>query len=209
MDVDIRVDRVRCIGSGQCVHWAPGVFEQDDDAIAVVLDARGEPEEKVVHAVLACPMQAITLQVGSARVGADDLKDWMHGIHTTDPIVRLLEQLSVDHDELRAAMTTHRSEADAADAEELCELTSVHLREEERVYSAITALIGPELVDSFQDDHGRIDQALDEVATNRSHPVERDRAVRRLADAVDDHIRLEETVLFPAALAALAKAGAA
>ncbi|MCA9038627.1 MAG: ferredoxin, partial [Planctomycetaceae bacterium] len=34
MDLEIRVDRGTCIGSGQCVHWAPGVFDQDEGAIS-------------------------------------------------------------------------------------------------------------------------------------------------------------------------------
>lgn len=193
MDVEIRVDRKQCIGSGQCVHWAPGVFEQDDDAISVVVDPRGEPEEKIVFAVLACPVQAIRLRVGATEVHPDDLRDWTHGIHAADPIVAALEQLSSDHDDLRAVLR-------ALDADDVCARTTAHLRDEERVYSEITALIGPGLVDSFQNDHSAIERALDAVAL---HPS--DRAVADLAAAVDDHIRLEETVLFPAALAALAK----
>lgn len=68
MDVEIRADRARCIGSGQCVFLAPGVFDQDHDTKAVVTDPRGEPEERIVHAVIACPMQAITLRVGRTAV---------------------------------------------------------------------------------------------------------------------------------------------
>lgn len=43
-----------------------------------------------------------------------------------------------------------------------------------------------------------------DLGAHRSDPVARGRALRELVTAVDDHIRLEETVLFPAALAALA-----
>lgn len=63
MELEIDVDRNRCIGSGQCVHWAPGVFTQDDDAISVVLDPRGETEDKLVRAIASCPMAAISLKV--------------------------------------------------------------------------------------------------------------------------------------------------
>lgn len=205
MDVEIRVDRVLCIGSGQCVHWAPGVFEQDENAISVVVDPRGEPEERIVHAVLACPVRAITLCVGGTEVHPQDLENWVRGVQTDDPVVPLLEQLSVDHHELRAVLTAQPSAPTVAHADELCARTTGHLRDEERVYSAITALIGPDLVDSFQDDHTRIEDALAEVATHRADPVERERALRELVSAVDDHIRLEETVLFPAALAALGR----
>lgn len=209
MDVEIRVDRTLCIGSGQCVHWAPGVFEQDEEAISVVVDPRGEPEEKIVQAVLACPMQAISLRVGDTRVGVDDLKDWMGGLHSADPIVPRLEQLSLDHHELRTVLTGDAS-ADGAESEgmrgdELYALTTSHLRDEEQVYSAITTLIGPALVDSFHGDHAQIEQALDEVASTAADSADRARALRELASAVDEHIALEETVLFPAALAELAR----
>jgi hypothetical protein len=88
----------------------------------------------------------------------------------------------------------------------MCSLTSTHLRDEEQAYAAITALVDPRLVDAFEDDHGRIDRALDELAAVRSDPARRHRAMTALVTVVDDHIRLEETVLFPLALAALARA---
>jgi ferredoxin len=203
MDVEIRVDRVRCMGSGQCVHWAPGVFEQDDEAISVVVDPRGEPEEKIVQAVTACPVQAITLAVGGVRVGPDDLQDWVQGAARDDAIVGVLEQLSVDHHELRALLGAARDDATPT-VEELCASTRAHLRAEDDVYDEIVELVGAELVDAFQDDHDRIERALDALAARAADEPDRGPAVEELASVVDDHIRLEETVLFPVALAALA-----
>jgi ferredoxin len=55
------VDRESCMGSGNCAFWAPGVFDLDDDGIAVV---RGDPaghEEEVRKAVANCPTSAIRL----------------------------------------------------------------------------------------------------------------------------------------------------
>jgi ferredoxin len=49
------------MGSGNCQFWAPGVFEIDDDGIAVVVDPEGAPEDRVVLAVDGCPTKAITL----------------------------------------------------------------------------------------------------------------------------------------------------
>lgn len=197
MDVEIRVDRVRCIGSGQCVHWAPGVFEQDDDAISVVVDPRGEPEERIVHAVTSCPVQAITLHVGAATITAEGLRDWVQGIHADDPLVEVLEQLSGDHHDLRTALS--------AEAARVGALVTGHLRHEEAVYATIAALVGPPLVDSFESDHVEIERALHDLAAHATDPAGRARAQRALATAVEDHIRLEETVLFPLALAALAR----
>lgn len=205
MEIEIRVDRTRCIGSGQCVHWAPGVFDQDDEAIAVVVDPRGAAEEKIVQAVTACPMRAISLHVDGTAVRAEDLEDWVRGAVSTDPLVPLLEELCDDHHELRAALAPTSSGDDAARAEEMCSRTRAHLDNEDHVYAAITALVGPHLVDAFQDDHTKILEALDELAAHGSDPATRLQAMNDLARAVDDHIRLEETVLFPVALAALVR----
>jgi ferredoxin len=212
MDVEIRVDRTLCIGSGQCVHWAPGVFEQDEESISVVVDPRGEPEEKIVQAVFACPMQAISLRVGDTRVSVDDLKDWTAGLHSDDPVVARLEQLSLDHHELRAVLNADSSDDATPTAtrdDTLHALTTTHLRDEGQVYSAIAELIGPDLVAPFHEDHVRIAQALDAVASTPAGSADRARALEELASAVDEHIALEETVLFPAALAELARRAAA
>ena len=47
------------MGSGNCSFWAPGVFDLDDDGIAIVVDPEGAPEEKIVLAAHGCPTQAI------------------------------------------------------------------------------------------------------------------------------------------------------
>ena len=205
MDVEIRVDRNRCIGTGQCVFVAPGVFDQDGEAKAVVADPHGEPEERIVHAVIACPMQAITLHVGGISVGADDLKDWAHGARSDDSVVTLLERLCDDHHELRDAFVATAAGDGPERTEEIRSLTAMHLRNEAEAYSAISALVESRLVEAFEDDHERIEQALDELAAHESDPSRRGQALSDLARAVSDHIRLEETVLFPVALAALAR----
>jgi len=57
----IEIDRELCMGSGNCSFWAPGVFDLDDDGIAVVLDPAAQAEEKIVLAARGCPTQAITI----------------------------------------------------------------------------------------------------------------------------------------------------
>ena len=59
MAVEISIDREACMGSGNCGFWAPGVFDLDDDGIAVVLDANAAPADKIVLAAQGCPTQAI------------------------------------------------------------------------------------------------------------------------------------------------------
>jgi ferredoxin len=58
---EIRVDRSLCMGSGQCLWYAPNTFDQDDNTVAVVIDQHGDPEEKIQTAVDSCPTQAISI----------------------------------------------------------------------------------------------------------------------------------------------------
>jgi ferredoxin len=60
MTVAITVDRGRCVGSGMCVLYAPGTFEHDETAKAVVVDPAGDPPDVVESAVEACPTGALT-----------------------------------------------------------------------------------------------------------------------------------------------------
>lgn len=201
MELEIRIDRTRCIGSGQCVYVAPRAFDQDGDAKAFVTDAAGEPEERIVHAVAACPVQAITLQIGATRITAEDLKDWAHGTHGDDPLVERLAQLCDDHHELGLALAATESHPTPEHVSEICAMTRAHLHNEDAAYSSIAALVDPQLVDAFEADHEAMVQALDELVDAEAHP----QAISAFSGAVRAHIRLEETVLFPLALAALAR----
>ena len=61
MPLDIRIDRDACMGSGNCMYAAPGVFELDDDSIARVVDPDAASEEAIVTAARQCPTHAITV----------------------------------------------------------------------------------------------------------------------------------------------------
>jgi ferredoxin len=61
MALEIVVNRDLCMGSGNCSFWAPGVFDLDEDGIAIVLDPEAAPEEKVMLAAQGCPTQAISV----------------------------------------------------------------------------------------------------------------------------------------------------
>jgi ferredoxin len=58
---EIRVDRDLCMGSAQCSVYAPATFAQDEDAIAVVIDPGGDPQEAIATAVASCPAGALTI----------------------------------------------------------------------------------------------------------------------------------------------------
>jgi ferredoxin len=59
--LDIRIDVDRCMGSGNCLFWAPGTFDLSDDGYAVVIDPSGSDEERVRIAAEGCPTGAISL----------------------------------------------------------------------------------------------------------------------------------------------------
>ena len=57
--IRIEVDRALCIGSGDCVDTASGVFELDEEDKARVIDPDGEPYDVVLEAAGNCPVTAI------------------------------------------------------------------------------------------------------------------------------------------------------
>jgi ferredoxin len=56
------VDRDACMGSGNCVFWAPDVFDLDDDGIAVVVGDPTGRDEEVRKAAANCPTSAIRIE---------------------------------------------------------------------------------------------------------------------------------------------------
>ena len=61
MALDIKIDRDACMGSGNCSFWAPGVFDLDEEGIAIVVDATAMTDDKIVLAAQGCPTQAISV----------------------------------------------------------------------------------------------------------------------------------------------------
>lgn len=59
---EVTIDRDACMGSGNCVYWAPAVFDLDDDGIAVVSGDPSGHEEAVELAAQNCPTSAIHIQ---------------------------------------------------------------------------------------------------------------------------------------------------
>ena len=69
--VRVVVDRYRCIGSGNCVYWAPATFELDDEGLSVPADPVADTREVLQVAVEGCPTRAISVEVVDAVPGAD------------------------------------------------------------------------------------------------------------------------------------------
>ena len=61
MPLDLSINRDACMGSGNCSFWAPGVFDLDDEGIAIIVDPAAQPDDKVILAAQGCPTQAISV----------------------------------------------------------------------------------------------------------------------------------------------------
>ena len=62
MGLEVEIDRDLCMGSGNCVYEAPGVFNLDGDSVAFVVDPAASPEDLVVAAARKCPTHAISVR---------------------------------------------------------------------------------------------------------------------------------------------------
>ena len=60
-NLEVKVDWDLCMGSGNCVFWAPGTFDLSDDGHAVVLDPAATQEITLRIAAEGCPVGAISL----------------------------------------------------------------------------------------------------------------------------------------------------
>ena len=56
------IDRQACMGSGNCLYWAPDVFDLDDDGVAVVIGEVPDGDDRARQAADNCPTGAIRLE---------------------------------------------------------------------------------------------------------------------------------------------------
>jgi len=66
--IEALVDADLCIGTGNCVFFAPEVFEMGDDHHAQVIDPSARPADDVVHAAQQCPIRAIRVRRGGQQL---------------------------------------------------------------------------------------------------------------------------------------------
>ncbi len=61
-ELTVRIDRLLCVGFGDCIEEAPATFEFDDEGIATFQEMAEEPDEStVMEACRACPVDALTV----------------------------------------------------------------------------------------------------------------------------------------------------
>ena len=61
-EATIAVNLARCVGSTMCIQVAPSVFALTDEEQSCVIDAAGDPMERIVEAAENCPMEAIRVE---------------------------------------------------------------------------------------------------------------------------------------------------
>ncbi|MEO8695814.1 MAG: ferredoxin [Acidimicrobiales bacterium] len=62
MDLEVVIDRERCIGSQNCVHHLPAMFQIDDEALAVVIPQSEASAAELDIVVRDCPTEAIQVR---------------------------------------------------------------------------------------------------------------------------------------------------
>ena len=70
--LDVKIDWDRCMGSGNCLFWAPDSFDLSEDGHAVVTDARATDEERLRIAAQGCPVGAISLWRDGSLIALED-----------------------------------------------------------------------------------------------------------------------------------------
>ena len=56
----LSVDRDVCMGSGNCIYWAPALFDLDDSGFAIVIGDPGSDPDAAQLAADNCPTRAIS-----------------------------------------------------------------------------------------------------------------------------------------------------
>ena len=61
-DVVVRIDRLLCVGFGDCIDVAPRVFRLDDEGIAVFEEGAPDATRELLEAACeSCPVDALSL----------------------------------------------------------------------------------------------------------------------------------------------------
>jgi len=57
----VAIDRLLCVGFGDCIEEAPDAFEFDDEGIAILTKPEKVQREDLLRACESCPVDAITV----------------------------------------------------------------------------------------------------------------------------------------------------
>ena len=65
LDIEVVIDRERCIGSQNCVHHLPAMFEIDDEGLAVTIPQSEASAAELDIVVRDCPTEAIQYRLSA------------------------------------------------------------------------------------------------------------------------------------------------
>lgn len=60
-DLTVTIDRLLCVGFGDCVDESPVAFELDDEDIAILTHPENVDRDCLLRACESCPVDAITV----------------------------------------------------------------------------------------------------------------------------------------------------
>jgi ferredoxin len=66
--VEIRIEYDVCMGSGNCLFWAPKSFDLADEGHAIVLDPAATEVDQLKVAAEGCPTGAISIWQNGVRI---------------------------------------------------------------------------------------------------------------------------------------------
>lgn len=66
-DLTVTIDRLLCVGFGDCIDEAPEAFEFDAEGIAVLTGPESVERERLIKACEVCPVDAITVTDEAGR----------------------------------------------------------------------------------------------------------------------------------------------
>lgn len=66
-ELTVTIDRLLCVGFGDCIDEAPAAFEFDDEGIAVLTDPASVDRSRLLKACESCPVDAITVADAAGR----------------------------------------------------------------------------------------------------------------------------------------------
>lgn len=66
-DLTVTIDRLLCVGFGDCIDEAPEAFEFDDEGIAILTSPGDVERERLLKACEICPVDAITVTDDTGR----------------------------------------------------------------------------------------------------------------------------------------------
>jgi ferredoxin len=66
--IEVEIDRDRCMSSAACISLAPGTFALDEEGVSTVRSPTGDDADAIVDAVESCPVRAIRARIDGREV---------------------------------------------------------------------------------------------------------------------------------------------